>query len=391
MRLAVVTTHPIQYYAPLFRLLTKEPGMELKIFYTWSQTQKGPKYDTDFGKMIEWDIPLLDGYTYEFVENVANDPGVHHFRGIDNPALKNKITEWGPDFLLVVGWNFKSHLSCMRHFKGKTPVLFRGDSTLLDEKPGVKKILRRVFLKWVYRNADYALYVGKNNHDYFLKHGLTESQLSWMPHAIDNERFHSNPEYDQEAGQWRRELGIYPDDLVLLFAGKLEPKKDPEFMLRLARNIPDPRLKLIIVGNGRSEEELKTASGEDERIIFLDFQNQQKMPLVYRLCDIFVLPSIGPGETWGLAVNEAMASERPVIVSSKCGCTPDLADENKTGWVFEPGNEGDHKIKNLLLEILENRTNLQNMGEHAWQKIQEYSYASAIKKLNHFLNGLDQK
>ena len=168
MRLAIVTTHPIQYYAPLFRLLTKEPGMELKIFYTWSQTQKGPKYDTDFGKMIEWDIPLLDGYSYEFVENVAADPGVHHFRGIDNPALNNKITEWGPDFLLVIGWNFKSHLSCMRYFKGKIPVLFRGDSTLLDEKPGLKKILRRIFLKWIYRHADYALYVGKNNHDYFL-------------------------------------------------------------------------------------------------------------------------------------------------------------------------------------------------------------------------------
>ncbi len=45
-------------------------------------------------------------------------------------------------------------------------------------------------------------------------------------------------------------------------------------------------------------------------MIFLDFQNQQKMPLVYRLCDIFVLPSMGPGETWGLAVNEAMACKR---------------------------------------------------------------------------------
>ena len=391
MRLAVVTTHPIQYYAPLFRLLTKEPGMELKIFYTWSQTERGPKYDTDFGKMIEWDIPLLDGYTYEFVENVANDPGVHHFRGIDNPTLNNKITEWGPDFLLMVGWNFKSHLSCMRHFKGKIPVLFRGDSTLLDEKPGLKKILRRLFLKWIYRNADYALYVGKNNREYFSKHGFRESQLVWMPHAIDNQRFHGHPEFDQEAAQWRRDLGIYPDDLVLLFAGKLEPKKDPEFMLRLANNIPDSRLKLIIVGNGKSEAELKTASDQDKRIIFLDFQNQQKMPLVYRLCDIFVLPSIGPGETWGLAINEAMACERPVIVSSKCGCEPDLTEEGKTGWVFEPGEAGDLKIKNLLLEILRNRPNLQNMGEQAWQKLQEYSYTSAIKKLNHFLNGLDQK
>ncbi len=47
------------------------------------------------------------------------------------------------------------------------------------------------------------------------------------------------------------------DDLVFLFAGKLEPKKDPDFMLRLAKNLPDPRLKLIIVGNGKLEERIK--------------------------------------------------------------------------------------------------------------------------------------
>ena len=101
--------------------------------------------------------------------------------------------------------------------------------------------------------------------------------------------------------------------------------------------MPDPRLKLVIVGNGKLENELKTKARGDKRLIFLDFQNQQKMPVVYRLCDIFVLPSVGPGESWGLAVNEAMACKRPVIVSEKCGCAPDLVKENINGWVFKPG------------------------------------------------------
>jgi glycosyltransferase involved in cell wall biosynthesis len=389
MRLAIVTSHPIQYYAPLFRLLANEPGIELKVYYTWSQSQHGAKFDRDFGKMIDWDIPLLDGYPYEFVNNTSKDPGVHHFKGIINPDLNNKIEEWNPDFLLIIGWNFRSHFACMRYFKGRIPVLFKGDSTLLDEKPGLKKILRRIFLRWVYSKVDYALYVGKNNHDYFYKHGLRENQLWFVPHAVDNQRFNGPDNYESEAKQWRRELGIGEGDLVILFAGKLEPKKDPDFMLRLAKNLPDPRLKMIIVGNGKSEEVLKIKGSKDKRIIFLDFQNQQKMPLVYRLADIFVLPSRGPGETWGLAVNEAMACKRPVIVSAKCGCAPDLVEENITGWVFEPGEHGDQKIKNLLNRILDKRSLLDSMGDQAWQKLQPYSYPIAIEKIKQLLENIN--
>jgi glycosyltransferase involved in cell wall biosynthesis len=389
MRLAIVTSHPIQYYAPLFRLLAKEPGIELKVYYTWSQSQYGAKFDRDFDKMIEWDIPLLDGYPYEFVNNTAKNPGVHHFNGIVNPELNVRIRDWKPDFLLIIGWNFRSHFSAMRHFKGRIPVLFKGDSTLLDERPGVKKMLRRIFLKWVYSKADYALYVGKNNYDYFYKHGLRENQLWFVPHAVDNQRFNGPDNYESEAKQWRRELGIVEDDLVVLFAGKLEPKKDPDFMLRLAKNLPDPRLKLIIVGNGKSEEELKMKGSKDKRIIFMDFQNQQKMPLVYRLANIFVLPSRGPGETWGLAVNEAMACNRPVIVSSKCGCAPDLVEENLTGWIFAPGEEGDQKIKDLLNRILDKRSLLDTMGDQAWQKLQPYSYPVAIEKIKQLLENIN--
>jgi glycosyltransferase involved in cell wall biosynthesis len=388
MRLGIVTSHPIQYYAPLFRLLAKETGIELKVYYTWSQSQQGAKFDRDFGKMIDWDIPLLDGYPYEFVNNTAKDPGVHHFNGIINPDLNNKITEWNPDFLLIIGWNFRSHFASMRYFKGRIPVLFRGDSTLLDEKPGVKRMLRRIFLRWVYSKVDYALYVGKNNHDYFYKHGLKENQLYFVPHAVDNQRFNGFGNYESDAKQWRRELGIGEGDLVVLFAGKLEPKKDPDFMLRLARNMTDPRLKLIIVGNGKSEDELKIKGSEDNRIIFLDFQNQQKMPVVYRLADIFVLPSRGPGETWGLAINEAMASKRPVIVSSKCGCAPDLVEEEITGWIFEPGEHGDQEIEDLLKRILDKRSILDTMGEQSWQKLQPYSYPVAIEKIKQLLENI---
>src|ERR1700754_108540 len=201
-RLAIITTHPIQYNAPWFRMLAQSNRLLVKVFYTWEQSQQGSKFDPGFGKKIEWDIPLLEGYEYCFVKNTAAEPGTHHFKGVINPTLNKEVESWNPDAVLVFGWSFSSHLACMRYFKGRIPVLFRGDSTLLDDKPGVKKWLRRVFLRWVYRFIDYALYVGINNKNYFLAHGIAESRLVLLPHAVDNRRFaEPRDEYEGQAKQ----------------------------------------------------------------------------------------------------------------------------------------------------------------------------------------------
>src|SRR4051812_18865346 len=97
MRLAIVTTHPIQYYAPIFKLLSKRGKIAIKVFYTWGESGFTNKFDPGFGKIIEWDVPLLDGYEYEFLENIANDKGSHHFNGIVNPDIINTIEKWKAD------------------------------------------------------------------------------------------------------------------------------------------------------------------------------------------------------------------------------------------------------------------------------------------------------
>ena len=383
-KLAIISTHPIQYNAPLFRLLSQNDDFSSKVFYTWSQSQN-PVYDPGFGINRSWDIPLLEGYQYQFVENTSARPGTRHFRGIINPGLISELKKYGPDIILVFGWSFHSHLACIRHFKGKVPILFRGDSTLLDEKPGYKKMVRRIFLTWVYRHIDYALYVGQHNKAYFLAHGLKNKQLVFAPHAVDNQRFSENAaKYEIEASQWREKLGIKSTDLVLLFAGKLEDKKDPWFLLRMAKNLPDPTLKFLIVGNGHLERDLKSAASNDPRIIFLDFQNQSAMPVIYRLADIFVLPSVR-NETWGLAINEAMVCGRPVIASNKVGCSPDLIIQGRTGWSFEPGEKGETEIAFMLNQFCGDRSVLQKVGKEASKWIQEYSYAAILKSVKNLI------
>jgi glycosyltransferase involved in cell wall biosynthesis len=338
VRLAIVSTHPIQYYAPIFQLLARSEAVCVKVFYTWSQAAGGSVADPGFGRAITWDIPLLEGYEFEFVPNVARRPGTEHFWGLRNPTLTRAVESWKPDAVLVFVWNNAAHLAAMRYFKGRIPVFFRGDSTLLDHASWWRTAARRVFLSWVYRHIDVALAVGSNNRDYFRWCGVPAERIAFAPHAIDAQRFSAGgADHDAQVARWRRELSIPSGARTIVYAGKLIAKKDPLLLLEafIRAGVPG---HLVFVGEGTLEPELRARAAGRTDVHFLPFQNQQAMPAVYRLGDVFVLPSRGPGETWGLALNEAMAARRPVIASSKVGGARDLITADVNGWMFESGN-----------------------------------------------------
>ena len=383
-RIAIITTHPIQYYAPLYKLLAERKNIELKVFYTWGEGAKNNVFDPGFGKQREWDIPLLEGYAYEFVKNISKSPGSSHFKGIINPDIVERINSFRPNALLVQGWAFHSHLKILRKFKGKIPIYFRGDSTLLDESPSfsLKKIARRIFLTWVYRHIDKAFYVGTNNKAYYLRHGIINDQLVYTPHAIDNNRFFDSNNTDaSQVVQWKKELSIPTNKVAVLFAGKLEKKKNPFFIVEAAKKMP--HLFFIIVGNGILEQEIKDQIQNLSNCILLPFQNQSKMPLVYRLADIFVLPSQGPGETWGLAINEAMACGRLIVASNKSGGAIDLIANGENGYIIEPTL---NSTLDALNKIIDNPWMLENGGVASIKKIQDFSYAHIAEAIENEIN-----
>ncbi len=378
-RLAIITTHPIQYNAPLFELLTQRGIIELKVFYTWGKSVLKNKFDPGFGKVINWDIDLLNGYKYNFIQNISKNQGSSHYKGIDNPTLIQEIELWKADAILVYGWNFKSHLKCLRYFKGKLPVYFRGDSTMLDEKKTFKSVFRRIFLRWVYRHIDQAFYVGKSNFDYYKKLGLKNNQLIFAPHAIDNSRFISNDKSKKIASEIRQSLKINESDFVFLFAGKLEAKKNPELLLESFISASfEKNIHLVFVGNGELEENLKSKSNSSN-IHFLNFQNQASMPSAYEMANTFVLPSAGPGESWGLAVNEAMANGKSIIVSDKCGCAQNLIVQGLNGFVFESQNM--NELKKYLIKMVELNTNDNKMGAASLEIIKDYSFEKIAKAI----------
>jgi len=378
-KLAIITTHPIQYYAPWFAMLSERNKLILKVFYTFSQW-KNNFVDKGFLKEVKWDIPLLENYDYEFVENTSKKPDLFSFFGIENKNLNSKISEYNPDAILFIGWNYASHLGAMRYFHGKKKIWFRGDSTLLDENFGIKKFLRRQFLKRVYNYVDTAFYVGQNNKNYFLAHNLKEKNLVFAPHAIDNERFSTNEkEFETLAQKWREELNIPENSKTILFAGKFENKKNPLFIIQAAKDLPV--FTFILTGDGELKKKLLSESLPN--LVFLPFQNQTQMPILYRLANIFVLPSKGPGETWGLAINEAMACKRAVLVSNKCGCAIDLVKNNENGFIFNFDDYSDFLTK---LKILLHNSDLKLFGNNSSKIIKNWSFQKICETIELKIN-----
>lgn len=375
-KLAIITTHPVQYYAPVFQLLHQRQQIDIKVFYTWGEGVLN-KYDPGFKKSIEWDIPLLTGYPYAWVKNTSKDAGSHHFEGIVNPDLIEQINAWHPDAILVYGWGYSSHLKALRYFKNKIPVFFRGDSTLLDDGNGLKTLLKTFFLKWIYKQVDHAFYVGTNNKAYFKKYGLKDDQLSFVPHAVDNNRFAE--EQKNEVALLKNEMGIGDGECVVLFAGKLEKKKAPQLLLEAFISLNRPDIHLLFVGNGLLEEELKHTADGKYNVHFIEFQNQSRMPVIYQTCDLFCLPSGGPDETWGLAVNEAMACAKAILVSDKVGCAADLVNEGVNGGIFNAGNF--IALAEKLQQLTKDKSLLLKYGEQSQMIIAERNFANAAKSI----------
>lgn len=380
IRLAIISTHPIQYYAPVFKLLSEK--IELKVFYT-NGNQSVDKFDEGFKRKISWDLPLLEGYNYEFLKNTSKNSGTHHFKGIINPDGIDCIKKFQPDAILVYGWSNQSHLKILKHFHNKLPVYFRGDSTLIDQSIGFKKIIKKIFLTWVYKHIDIAFYVGKANKAYYKYYGLSDKQLIFANHAIDNERFGENRNI--EALAIRNKLNINEDEVLTLFAGKLENKKNPELLLQAFIELNLPKVHLLFVGNGELEATLKLSVErlKLKNVHFVDFQNQTQIPPIYQACDLFCLPSQGPGETWGLAVNEAMAAGKAILISDKVGCGEDLIN-SENGMIFTSNDIND--LKQKLITLTSNKSLLTKMGENSLELIQNWSFEQQVNAIVSYVN-----
>lgn len=336
-RVAVVASHPIQYQAPLFRALARV--VDLEVFFCHRQDEAG-QARAGFGVEFTWDVPLLDGYSHTWLENVSAHPDVSRFAGCDTPEIADRLKRGRFDACLVSGWYLKSYVQTIRAcWHQEIPVLTRGDSHLKTPRSLARTAVKYLPYRWFLNRIDAHLYVGTANRAYLRSYGVADSKLFFAPHFVDNDFFTREADKTWQNGDRKRlrgGIGASSSTIVVLFVGRLIACKRVADFVRALASDHARHVIGVVIGDGEQRHELETlASDINAPVRFLGFRNQSELPRWYASSDAIVLPS--DSETWGLVVNEGMACGLPAIVSDRVGCADDLISP-ETGLVYPAGD-----------------------------------------------------
>ena len=387
-RLAILASHPIQYFTPIYRRLAEERGLDVEVMY-YRDFGVRPQFDRQFARPIVWDTDQLAGYRHRFLRNVSPVTDTFNPLHAINPGAFTRLLR-GYDALWVNGYTYPSNwLAAIAGKLRGTKLLLRSDLRLYHRK--VRRwyhVPRDIVLRAWIRAADAILYVGQANRQAYEHYGARPHQLFFTPHSVDVAAISSTADAaKKDTNALRARLGLPADAVIIQFVGKLTAQKHVDRMLRLAQQLTGTSAHVMIAGSGPLEETLRqtaTAMGLTN-VTFLGFVNQSAIAEVYAAGDIFVLPS--EGEAWGLAVNEAMAAGVVPVISSEVGAAADLIIQGETGFVFP---FGDWKTMTEQVErLVHDRALRHRMATAARAHVRGYGYDVAVRGILECLAALN--
>jgi glycosyltransferase involved in cell wall biosynthesis len=390
VRIAYFVSHPIQYQAPLLRRIAQEPDIDLTVFF-FSDFSVRSYADAGFGGVqVRWDVPLLDGYSHEFLPGIRKK-GTYGIAAPLSYGIFSRLRRRKFDAVWVHGYHTVNawHAMAAAKLLG-IPVLMRAESTL-DDRPrsGRKLAAKKMFFGMLRQMVRCVLPIGSKNAEYWRASLGAGIPMFRMPYAVDNDYFRDRASRAAPAREeMRRALNLKPGVPVFLFASKLQSRKRcidlVEAFLQLAPAPGvEPQAYLLIAGDGeqRAMIERRIREAGVTNIRMLGFQNQSELPRFFDLCDAFILPSIH--EPWGLIVNEVMNAARAVIVSDQVGCAPDLVRDGVNGFVFPAENVD--ALNGVLRRFLDDPCLARRIGDSAAGTIADHGFEQDVEGLRRAL------
>lgn len=321
----VIVSHPIQYFSPLFDLLTKRNNIDLSVAY-WNDAGIRPYADTGFGLTYKWDIDLVGGHDHQILTYGPRVGMTKYLIGLIR-LFRFICTR---ESLIIHGYSSGPIIVAIFLARiTRTPFLFRSDTSFRRQHArfSPKDVWPRLATRW----STGALAVGSMNKA--IHEGLGSKRVHFAPFAIDSRRFESVAlEVRLVQADVKLQFGLDPDLPVVAFSGKLQPGKRVQDLLDAA-DLCLESLQLLIIGDGPLRGHLEQQVGEVPAV-YTGFLNQSEIPYALACVDVLVLPS--ENEPWGLAINEAMASGCVPVVSSTVGCGPDLV--RNVGEIYDVGD-----------------------------------------------------
>lgn len=376
-KLAILTSHPIQYQAPLFKKLAQHPEINLMVYFC-SDYGVTEKIDPGFGVTFKWDIPLLEGYRYKFVKN--------YFPFIDgsklwlsvNPGIIKELWKGKYDAILIHGYlSIASWLAFFGAWLTKTKISFRGETILRANQSKLVMTIKNIILKSLFRKIDAFLLIGTRSREFYLTYGVSEEQMFLTPYSVDNEFFiKQGAIWNARKDDIKEELGISKDTPVILYASKITQRKRPMDILKAFEQLRE-KASLVFVGDGELRPILEkyVQDRNISNVFFLGFKNQSELPKYYVTADVFVLPS--SYEPWGLAINEAMCFGLPIITTDAVSASVDLVRHGENGFIYPAGDID--SLATYLDELISEPVKRQQMGKLSLEIISSWNYDVCVK------------
>ena len=371
-RVLAVASHPVQYMAPIFRRMAKHPSLDLQVAYC-SLRGAEAGHDPEFGANIQWDVPLLDGYSWTQVSNRGS--GAESFFGLFNPELWQRIRRGNFDAVLCFTGYLRASfwIALLAAKLSKSAFLFGTDATTLASRDGRtwKAALKKIFWPPLFRLADQVIVPSSKSRDVMHSLGITDDRVTLTPYSVDNDWWMQQASQVQRSAA-REAWGAGPHTIVALFCAKLQPWKRPTDLLRAFAKASIPDALLIFAGEGPLRAQLESEAvnlGVSSRVRFLGFVNQSQLPTIYASADLMVLPS--EYEPFAVVVNEAMCCSCPVMASDRVGASRDLVTPVCPDFVFRCGDID--ALAELLKRAAADPARLKELGRAALAHIQTWS------------------
>ncbi len=167
---------------------------------------------------------------------------------------------------------------------------------------------------------------------------------------------------------------------TVLFVGRLQARKRLDHLIRACAQMPEPRPRLVIVGDGPQRHNLEILAKEEYPAAqFVGARHGAELQDYFASADLFVLPGTG-----GLAIQEAMAHGLPIIAARGDGTQNDLVRE-ANGWQVQPDDYD--ALVNALRLALSDIKRLRSMGAESYRIV--YEEINLEQMVNAFIRALN--
>jgi len=328
IRVVAVFPEPTPYRAPLLDRVAALPEIDLTVIYA-----------ADTVARRTWRVETEHRAVFLRGVRIPGARSVLHHDYPLTPGVVRALIELRPEVVVISGWSTFAAQAAITWCRIKDiPYVLVVESHDEGPRAGWRRTVKGAVVPAVVQNASGALVTGTLARNSMIARGALPERVRVFANTIDVEGFGERADLlAEDRVKLRRKLGVDSDDVVVLSVARLAIEKGLDTLIRAAAIVDDPRMLLVLVGDGPEREKLERLAEElGVRALFVGDAAWDRIVEVYVAADVFAL--LSEREPWAVVVNEAAACGLPLVLSDRVGAAHDLLRDGANGSLVPAGD-----------------------------------------------------